>query len=505
MGSDSPTPMKRLEDMYRPLSRRDILALTGTGLSASLAGCTGGDGDGNGNGNGDGNGGGGGGGDGDDSSPTNDDGGSDKTVHIITKQTSDAWQKRWNEEIAKTFQNQSDYKLNVEFAGLAGNATDRLSQLMQAGDPPDTFQYGFEGIITELFGQGALQPTTDVVNGITEVAGDPIPPLFEDTDGDYYEIPIGTYVISLNHRTDFEEKLGLSVPTTWDELKSNAKAISESDEIKAEGMAIPAGVNVYTSNTFWQFLRANGGSIFGWKDRENNELEVTFPKDKVIETLEFFEEMTQYSPDPTNITYSNAIKLYTSGRVGYELFLNAWNIGIAGAVAPEISANSNIAAIPTNDIPIEDLNLLTSCTNATSYYIFENGTAPKGAEALFGWMYGDSLERHVGYNLMEPMRYLPGFHGVLESDAYQNSSYFQENQHHLEINQKLANDILSQYDGPDEDLRPEIPVSEYARGGDTIPRMVNEYLVQGKDVETVYEDAKSEMEAKVEEGREIIL
>jgi multiple sugar transport system substrate-binding protein len=425
-------------------------------------------------------------------------------VHVITDQSNDQWQDTWQNTIIPEYKEEYGNDLNIEYAGLAGEALQRLSRLMQAGNPPDSFIYGFEGAITELYQRGQLKSNEEVLNEIEEEFGDPIPPLFSDPDGNRYMVPAGTYIIAINYREDFHDTLGLSVPTTWDELLENSKAISESDEIDAQGCAVPTGINVYTANWFWQFLRTNGGSRFGWDNRDENTIEVTFPREEVIETLEFMEELSQYSPDPESVGYSSAIDLYTSGRIGYKLFLNAWSIGISQAVDPNIANNSNVTAIPTNDIPYEELNLLTSCTNSDGYFVFNGGTNPEGAQDLFRYMYADDTQRMVDLNTIEPMRFLPGFEGVLELDAYREAEIFQENPHLLEVNDKLANDVLSKYQGPEEDRRPATAVTEYARATDsTVPRMVNEYIVQGKDADTVYENARDEIVQKVEEGRNI--
>lgn len=459
------------------MSRRNMMALTSAGAALSMAGCSlfGGD---------------------------NSEG--SEEVHIITDQSNEQWKDTWENTIIPGFEDEYDHELNIEYAGLAGEALQRLSRLMQSGDPPDTFMYGFEGDITELYTQGELEPVDETLDQIGEQFGEPLPALFSDPDNNRYMIPGGTYVIAVNYREDFHDTLGLSVPTTWDELLENSRAISESDEIEAQGCAVPTGVNVYTANWFWQFLRTNGGSRFGWDNKEENTIEVTFPREEVIETLEFMKELSQYSPDTEAINYTSAIELFTGGRVGYELFLNAWSIGIAQSVDPEIAENSSVTAIPTNDIPIEELNLTTSCTNGDGYFVFTNGNNPEGAQDLFQWMYGGDTQRMVDVNTIEPMRFLPGFEGIIELDAYRNAQIFQDAPHLLEVNDKMVNEILPSYKGPEEDRRPETAVTAYARATDnTIPRMVNEFIVQGKDADTVYETARAEIEQKVEEGRNL--
>lgn len=80
-------------------------------------------------------------------------------------------------------------------------------------------------------------------------------------DGTQYGIPFRGHFMSIFYRTDVYEELGLSIPTTWDELIANCKIIQEKTDL--DGMSVPYGINAEQNLMPWYcFMYSMGGSFF---------------------------------------------------------------------------------------------------------------------------------------------------------------------------------------------------------------------------------------------------
>ena len=92
-----------------------------------------------------------------------------------------------------------------------------------------------------------------------------------NTEGQTVGIPFRGHAFTFFYRTDVYEQLGLDVPTTWQEMEDNAKAIEEGTELS--GIAPYYGVAGGQNMFLWQsLLWSNGSDLFDekWKPIFNN-------------------------------------------------------------------------------------------------------------------------------------------------------------------------------------------------------------------------------------------
>ena len=92
-----------------------------------------------------------------------------------------------------------------------------------------------------------------------------------NTEGQTVGIPFRGHAFTFFYRKDLYEQLGLEVPTTWQEMEDNAKAIQDGTELA--GIAPYYGVAGGQNMFLWQsLLWSNGGDLFDekWKPIFNN-------------------------------------------------------------------------------------------------------------------------------------------------------------------------------------------------------------------------------------------
>lgn len=468
------------------LYRRRLLQGTGAGLATMVAGCLGGDGTGNSNGE-----------------TNNSSGGSSSSeknpeVHVLTDYSSKPWQKKWETKIVPGFEKKYPAPLKVEYSGMQGAGESRLTVLMQSGSAPECYT-GTLTQVGDLVAQGQTLNLTDLISEIEQTNGEM---LFKNTvsvNGAPQLFPHGVYLGgTFNYRKDIYEKLGLSVPTTWDELIANTKAIDEAEDVQAAGFAMPAGTTGKSGSDFSNWFYNAGGRRWRWKDEAETEVELAFDEEHVTASLELMRELAKYSPDPSSISWGSTIKYWVGGRVAQCLMNNAWLTGPAyRAGAKDIALNTGISLVPkrAGSDPLDRGWVLIDGTP-----IIKSSDNHQGAKNLLRYMYG-SPAKQAKKNLIEPMRFLPPYKGVMKSDVYQSAPIFQaENGHFYELNRKCMEEIAPHLGS---DKRPSTVATLYAGRFGIDAQMVNAAVVRDMPVSKAYQKARRKYQKRVKQGKKL--
>jgi len=482
--------------MLDELTRRQLLAMTGAGAAAGLAGCTGGGG-GNGSGNGSGgNGSGSGGGGGQDPASL-------PPAHVFTDYNNEDWQKQWEQTIQPQFSEATGIDLEMEYAGFSGQNESRLATLIQAGDPPALQTSTFEQV-GDVWAADGLEEVSGTISSVESTAGELVAQPYHDGDK-YWELPHGYYTGTFIYRQDVYDQLGLEVPTSFQDLLDNAKAIDESDmDIRGYGLA---GKKVGKSQDEYQTFLANMGvQELRWKDPNDKEqgVELWFPKDEMIRLLEFQKELAQYSPDPSGIGWAESLSGWAGGEYAQQYHLNMWPGGVAAGASEELAKNTKVAPMPLWEEGgiTKDKSLLASPT-VDGWHLFSNAENTPGGRRLLEWMYADSIERTAGLYEAEPTRFLPDYADVLGSNTFSNFEYFQQFPSHLEQLKYVQNTIVGDYynNNPEMDLVTSDVLQYYLRfffQGE----MVNQVVVVDVPPEQAWQQAKQTAQQRLQEGRE---
>ncbi|MFW5958750.1 MAG: ABC transporter substrate-binding protein [Natronomonas sp.] len=472
------------------LTRRNALQLSGVGAAGIMAGCLGDDdSDGDGGGDSDGDSGG---------------NGGDSEVHILTDYASEAWQEYWEDDLIAGWESDNpDVPINIEFRGFQGTGEQRLATLLQSGEPPELY-HGTISEVGDLVNQGQTMAVNDVISELEDLWGGEM--LFKNTanpfDDEIHLVPHGVYMGgTLNYRQDIYDELGLEVPETWGELVENARAIDEAEQFDERGFAVPAAPSGKSGSDFSNWLYNAGGDVWQFANNGGDEVELWFDEDHVIPALEHIQELAQYSPDPSSLDWGSTIEQWAAGRLGQTIMNNAWLAGPAYFAENEpVAFNTKQAVIPMREgaDPLQRGWVLIDGTP-----ILDESSNPEGAKDFLRYMYGE--ERHPEVSLMEPLRFIPPFQGVAETDAYQNADIFQVNDGiFLEKNQRALNEIAPTLDSEEYSGKetPSTPETLYAGTFPIDSEMVNQVIVEGRDIQTAYEEASERLEERLEEAVE---
>jgi multiple sugar transport system substrate-binding protein len=214
-----------------------------------------------------------------------------------------------------------------------GQAVAKLQTAIGGGQTPDVSQMG-----TDMMGQF-------VETGALETVPADIDPsrFFESAwqtgvvDGQAYGVPWYVETRVLYYRTDVAEKAGITAaPTTWDELKTMAKAM------QAQGGA-KYGISLGTKNgqEYLPFVWSNGGDVLG----ADGAFALDSPE--AVEALTYYDSFFEEGLTPNSVPEGFDITPAFVAGTHPMFFSGPWHLGlITEAGGPEIEGKWAIAPMP---------------------------------------------------------------------------------------------------------------------------------------------------------------
>lgn len=220
---------------------------------------------------------------------------------------------------ARNFEKENDATVDIEFTEIGGDYGQRVSQLLQAGNPPEIinleqFRMGSYAV------EGLLEPLDGVISEIEKVE-EKIPAKFKfKYEGATRLVPAVASVTNNWYRQDVYNELNLDPPTTWESERRAAKRISEADN-GMQGIGYATAATTYGSYHAWTRLWENNARV---ATRNGDQVQVALDQGKnrqrVKEVLEYTKEMVKYSPTATNWDWNGIYGAYTSGSAATALY-----------------------------------------------------------------------------------------------------------------------------------------------------------------------------------------
>lgn len=416
-------------------------------------------------------------------------------IHILTDYSNEAWQAVWEEDLVPAFEGDLGLNFEAEFTGFSGTGEQRLTTLIQAGNPPESFTAGITSV-GDLLSQGQLAKTDHVTDYLVERSGDLVGTQYKYF-GEGYVVPHGKYTGAWQYRTDILERLGLEIPETLDGILDNAKAIDEADEVEARGVIVPAQKTGKAETWMWTMLLGHGSHMFRWKDEGTmEEAEVWFPKEDVVPALEYARELAQYSVDPSSADWGSTLSFWAGGRAAMQYHLNAWPAGVAAQAGnTAVAENTTITPIPNREGREAFARGVPGFDGHPTLTIADN--VPGWFTAL-RYMYGDP-ERAAKYYAAEPTRFIPAYADIMDTDAYRSAEIFREVPNLLDLNLYARDEIAPR--GVSSETLAVTPATTYVRRFWIKAEMMNQVVVAGRDPEKAWEDAHERHEKRLAEGK----
>lgn len=396
-----------LTRMFNSPRRRQVLkGLGGTvAISSGLAGCL--SNEGGENGSADGGGG--------TTGNTGQSGGSDGEVFLLSNQSNEDVRELLR-TASSDFEENSDYSVNIEFTRMGSGIQQRLTELMQAGTPPDIISSSAT-LATQLVSKGLSEPLTETINEIEDRLGKMNPAGQLIVDDEKHLPLLSVTPCGYFYRDDVYTQ----EPSSWDTLLQEAKKAQDADATQSSVFVAGGKPDKCVHYFMLQFAYANHAQV---AETQDGEVSIVMNDDghgglngegsnrqKWIETLQFLKQLYQYSPAATDASCTQMIGAIVNGTSASAAY-PGWRTKVNVAQQDvEWAGDTRAIQMPGPD------GKGHSFLATKAYQVISDGGATEGAKEWVNHFYQQKYLMQF-YELV-PLHIFPGYRGIRESDEYQ--------------------------------------------------------------------------------------
>lgn len=159
-------------------------------------------------------------------------------------------------------------------------------------------------------------------------------------DGGIWAVPLYNMTLNLWYRESVLADAGIAVPSSWDEWRSAAAALTTNGQF---GMGLPANKQLYTDQTVYSVM-VNGGA----SEIYNADGSLAFDNPQTVAAYDFYGSMMEFSaPDSPSWTWGEAEACFASRACAMVMQFSV--ISTYDTQAEGDAADLGVAAIPTVD------------------------------------------------------------------------------------------------------------------------------------------------------------
>ncbi len=269
--------------------------------------------------------------------------GKGQTLNVWIMQGTNPDSDEFFDKVSKAFTKKTGAKLDIESVQWA-DAHDRFVTAIAGNTTPDVAETGTTWT-AEFADAGALAPVGDNVKA-AGIEDDLVKGLVESGtyDGELYGMPWYAGVRSIVYRTDVFDELGLTPPTTWQELVDVATVI-KSQRPDLIPFPVPGDAEFLAYPWVW----GAGGDI---SIKEGDKWVSGLASDKAREGIQFYTDLaTKYgfsSAGATTWKETDVLDNFVQGKVAMAI-TGSWTPATILGKAPELEGKLGAIPIPGKD------------------------------------------------------------------------------------------------------------------------------------------------------------
>lgn len=377
------------------------------------------------------------------------------------------------EPTIQSFQENEGIEVNAQFIDN-DDIEQQISSAIASNRLPDVALLAVQ-TVQRLGNDGAL--STDSATQVVEDLGeddfrDATLQFMSNPEGGYYGVPSTSWVQGIWYRKSAFEEEGLDEPLTWDAILEAAETFHDPDN-NQYGIGFGNRTTAYARQCFTQFARANGALVL------NADREVVFDEPEMVESLEYVQELGQYTPGA--VSFDDTRQLYENEQIHMTMWSTNILRHILNNAGEEMAQDTGFGSYTEN-------------TRRTTYgqvlgHVIFNKEEPQrqAAQRLVNHM--TSGDAYIAWAHSAPGGMIPARTSVTETDAYRDNEIL-----------SAWSDTISQFtDAMDNmerfDLVEGTLIPEF---GDIISQnlvaeAVNRVVIQGDDPQTVANETADRM------------
>ncbi|WP_312908955.1 ABC transporter substrate-binding protein [Natronosalvus caseinilyticus] len=297
--------------------------------------------------------------------------------------------------------------------------------------------------------------------------------LATSADGDLLAVPAHGWVQGFWYRQSAFDDAGLDAPTTWDAILEAAETLHDPDNDEY-GVVVGSDETPFARQCFTPYARSNGARVF------NADGEIVFDSDEMVEALEFYGSLAEYSP-PGADTFDTANNTYLNDQCHLIMY--------SSYIMGDISSNADGLAEDTSFAPYIEHERRSSFGQLVMFNVLDTASDTETETAQGFVEHVLTGEEYVDFLHMAPGGMNPVLQSTAESDAYRDNETLQEWGQETLGNISGAFDNIERFGYVDGQMIPEF--------GDITSRTLVAKAVrrvsEGEDAQTVADEVAEEM------------
>lgn len=410
-------------------------------------------------------------------------------VQVIIDETADPITNYWN-GVSDSFEQATNATMNLEFVGRNIGGVQRVTQLLQAGSPPEIFAMN-QNNATSFQTQGVLEPVTDVMSTVTSRVGEP--PKNVEFQGEQWLMPLFYNITAWYWRGDLAEEAGLDrrPEWTWETATQYAEAVDGMDDIN--GTYVPAGSSVPTTYHLRAWLRTAEASIVRW---DGDRMVVAFDegqnRERMVETLNFLKQQYQYSPVASDSDFDSWARAVANAVSASGNYIGYRPKMFAIQNDREFAADIHAARMPENRSRMTDGNIDGLGTF--------RGANTDAAKTLMEFLAQPS--QLVDLYKLNPVHDIPPYPEIREGEEY--TSFLEQlpDAYTEEDTQAYQEEVANNFTTAIEATDPANPYAGTITGADALPNLVQAVMLDDEDPDDVVDDHAQQLQQTLDQAQQ---
>ena len=228
------------------------------------------------------------------------------------------------QQLVELYKSETGNEVTLDINPFAGSLEKQRTAVRAAESPFDILIMN-AGFFVEFYTGGFIEPIAnidpafvlgpDIYTFDDSVYWDPEAQRIDATTGSLHSVPVNPFLPILHYRRDLYEENGLEVPTTWDQLYENAKALNNPPVygISQRGQRGAFDVTFDVLPYIW----SHGGGLFA--DQKGGDFTVTINSPETRAGMETYLRLAKDVGHPSTAgqTQTNVIQNMATGRAGH--------------------------------------------------------------------------------------------------------------------------------------------------------------------------------------------
>jgi len=318
------------------------------------------------------------------------------------------------DQIISEFESEHDYTVDVTYTSKGTSTDEQLQKMRAAGNPPDVvFDTSADAYRYQRDGDAA--PVSEAVQGTG--LPDPV-----NVDGESYFVATMVEPLMGWYRNDLYEEN----PTTWETWQSEARRVSEEEDIN--GYVVQSGQTNNADTSITQYHWQNDVDIYSGP---SDDIQVTIDdednRQAAIETYEWVQQMAEYAPNGSGWEWGDAIAALQQENAAAAMSVGGLPILTIAANRPDLVENLSPTAFPVPDGNSQD----KWWAYMEGHVVWNSGGATEGARQFVDFF--SRSERFMDFVLSAPLFQFPPTREGLDSEAVQNNETIQNHPDVMEL------------------------------------------------------------------------